>query len=132
MLIDSSPIKQMDRPLLKDVMMEYYSTSKCGSIAYDWELIGIQLEVDDEELKCIRGKYTSEDRCDGHLAFQDMIRVWIKQEKPPPTWLSFVEALERLKKYPEFADHLRSKYCMQYDKFCMMHMVHVSTTRAQL
>ena len=110
-LVDSSSVEQLDRPLLKDIMMEYGTSERMNDLECKWEQIGIQLEVADEELQHIRVRYTSQDHCDDTLAFQELIRVWIKQESPPPTWLRFVEALERLKINPKLADHLRSKYC---------------------
>ena len=111
---DSLPVTQLDRSLLRDIMMEY-SISSEGTymIETSWEQIGIQLEVADEELESIRKRRTSKGGlCDFTLAFRDTIRIWVKQETPPPTWSRFVEALERLKKFPKLADHLRSKYCM--------------------
>ena len=78
-----------------------------------WEEIGIQLEIDDQELEDIRRRCTSKTQgCDNTRAFKDTIRIWVKQDKPPPTWPGFVEALERLKIFPHFVNYLRSKYCM--------------------
>jgi hypothetical protein len=80
-----------------------------------WEDIGIQLDIADEELTAIRTKHTT--TVDGHgqshnyvQAFRDMIRVWVKQVNPPPTWSNFVKALERLNIVQKLADHLRLKY----------------------
>ena len=111
-LVDPLPVPQLDRPLLKDVMMEYRNPSRdTYLIENEWEQIGIQLEVADEELEKIRRRHTSKYSHNNTLAFQDMIRVWVKQENPPPTWLSLVEAFERLKIHPTLASRLRSKYC---------------------
>ena len=84
------------------------------SIEKCWEEIGIQLEVDYailtriRETRCTKGYVPSYSY---HLAFRDMILVWLKQKSTKKTWLYFVEALEHLKKFPEFAKHLRRKYC---------------------
>ena len=110
-------VSSVDRPLLKDIMMEC-STSihhKSYEIEKCWEEIGIQLEVDDEELQDIRRRCSPNKNVYSFNytgAFKDTMRVWIKQDEPQPTWARFVEALERLKKFPQFVKHLRSKYCM--------------------
>ena len=77
-----------------------------------WEEIGIQLEVDDTTLQDIRIYNRGSDMRSptDNAAFRDMFRAWLKQENPPPTWLNFVNALERFK-LQEYADYLRSKYC---------------------
>ena len=82
-----------------------------------WEDIGIQLDIADEELAAIRRKHTKYRPTMGgeHLdyvqSFRDMIRVWIKQVNPPPTWSKLVKALERLNIVHKLANLLRSKYC---------------------
>ena len=89
---------------------------KCD-IEKHWEEIGIQLEVDYDILTTIRerhheaGTEFEPDHDYYDLAFRDMIERWSRKEGSPPTWLNFVEALECLKKFPGFANHLRAKYC---------------------
>ena len=80
-----------------------------------WEDIGIQLDIADEELTAIRRGYT-----DYVLAFQYMIRFWVKQVNPPPTWSKFVEALERLNRFQKLTDQLRSKYCGTWQSYYRM------------
>ena len=89
---------------------------RCNIEKY-WEEIGIQLEVDYRLLKTIwethhvaaTGTLLRRDYC--NLAFRDMIAWWLKKKGSPPSWLNLVEALECLKKFPGFANHLREKYC---------------------
>ena len=80
-----------------------------------WEDIGIQLNIADEELAAIKRKHTTStmdgSRHNSDQAFQDMIRFWVKQVNPPPTWSNFVKALERLNIDQKLTDQLRSKYC---------------------
>jgi acyl-CoA reductase-like NAD-dependent aldehyde dehydrogenase len=76
------------------------------AIVYKWEAIGIQLGVADKELDAFREKHGTVPT----YAFRDMIRVWEKQDNPPPTWSNFVKALERLNIFQKLADQLRSKY----------------------
>ena len=108
-------MEQPNRPLLKDIMVEYkefYGKDKY-EIEGCWEEIGIQLKVDDYSLRSIisDNAETEYRTARNNFAFRDMITRWLKQENPPPTWSSFVEALERVKLL-KFAHHLRSKYGM--------------------
>ena len=87
-----------------------------------WEDIGIQLDIADEELAAIRRRHTTSTMDDGlrhdsDQAFRDMIRFWVKQVNPQPTWLSFVKALERLKIFQKLTDQLRSKYCGTWQSY---------------
>lgn len=92
-------------------MVEYkvFHDKDAYKIENCWEEIGIQLEISETELKDIR--YAERRYGHSDTAFRDMLRVWLKQKNPSPTWSSFAEALERVK-FQEFADYLRSKYCM--------------------
>ena len=93
-------------------MMEYSISSDKHQAEKNWEEIGIQLEMDITSLRNIRARNT--DNNDYHmsdLAFREMLVEWLKQNKHPPTWLSFVEALDRLKICQNLANHLRSKFC---------------------
>jgi hypothetical protein len=80
--------------------------SEQHDIVYKWEAIGIQLGIADKELKSIREKHGTVPT----YAFRDMMRVWVKQDNPPPTWSNFVKALDRLNRFQKLSDHLKSKY----------------------
>jgi hypothetical protein len=97
------------------------SGEKRSEIMSEWEDIGIQLDVADRQLAAIRTKHTT--TVDGHgqshdygQAFLDMIRIWVKQDDPPPTWSNFAKALERLNRFQNLSDQLRSEYgtCSSY------------------
>ena len=87
-------------------MLEYTLSPDKSEAEQHWEDIGIQLEVDENLLD----RYTTSISGDTRI-FKSVIRGWVKQMCPPPTWLSFVEALERLQICSTLASHLRSKYC---------------------
>ena len=110
---DSSSVEQLNRPSLKEILMEI-SVSKYW-IKDRWEDIGIQLDIADEELTAIRRRHTTStmdgSQHDSDQAFRDMIRVWVKQVNPPPTWSNFMKAFECLNIFQDFTDQLRSKYC---------------------
>ena len=91
-------------------MLEYTLSPDKSEAEQHWEDIGIQLEVDEDMLDRCRSSMFS-DRKEYTGIFKGIIRGWVKQMCPPPTWLSFVEALERLQICSTLASHLRSKYC---------------------
>ena len=94
--------------------MEYSTSSDKHQAEKNWEEIGIQLEMDTTSLRNVRARNTDKDDYPCHksdLAFREMLVEWLKQNKHPPTWLSFVEALDRLKICQNLASHLRSKFC---------------------
>ena len=90
-------------------------------IIHRWEDIGIQLDIADEKLAAIRRNHTTytDDgpHHDSGQAFRDMIRVWIKQVNPPPTWSNFVKALERLNIAQKLTNRLQSKYCGMWQSY---------------
>jgi hypothetical protein len=113
---DASSVEQLNRPSLKDVIME---SNKSGEffVSREWEDIGIQLDIADEKLAAIRRKHTrttddGDQHHDSDQAFRDMIRDWVKQDNPPPTWSNFAKALERLNRFQRLSDRLRSNYGM--------------------
>ena len=116
MLYADSSIEQLNRPSLKDIVMEICIFEAPNyQIMERWEDIGLQLDIADEELAAIRSRHTistMDGLCDNYnQAFRDMIRFWIKQVNPLPTWSNFVKAFERLNIFHKFTDQLRSKYC---------------------
>jgi hypothetical protein len=91
------------------------SDERQHDVTMEWEDIGIQLDVADKELEAIRRKHTTTmdkgyQHHDYGRAFRDMIRVWVKEDNPPPTWSNFAKALERLNRFQKLSDQLRSKY----------------------
>ena len=89
-----------------------------------WEDIGIQLDIAEEKLAAIRRSHTTYTtgkgpHHDSDQAFRLMIRVWLKQVNPLPTWSNFVKALERLNMFQNLTDQLRSKYGTWQSNCCM-------------
>ena len=117
MLYVDSSVEQLNRPSLRDILMEISASEEEGFLIMErWENIGLQLDIADEKLVAIRRKHTISTTDDGlhhdyNQAFRDMIRVWVKQVNPPPTWLNFVKAFECLNVHHKFTEELRSKYC---------------------
>ena len=103
-------------------MLEYSSSSDKEEADERWDDIGIQLEIDDEKLGEIR-RFTARDG-GRKAAFKCMIRAWMKQKKPQPTWLSFVEALEHLDVCKNLSAHLRLKYCKLTDMYSNCNIVY--------
>ena len=104
-------MKHLDSELVKEILLKYNLSSESDKEEADerWYDVGIQLEIDDEKLDEIR-RCTS--KFDGRKEiFKYVVRAWMKQEKPQPTWLNFVEALEHLDICKSISAYLRSKYC---------------------
>ena len=103
------------RPLLKDVMLECTLSPDKSEAEQRWEDIGVQLEIDEEVLD----KYRLYHNDEMDMVFRKVIKAWVNQTYPPPTWLNFVEALERLQICSTLAHHLRSKYCKYFVCGCL-------------
>ena len=103
-------VKHLDSELLKEIMLKYNlsSVSDKEEANKHWYDVGIQLEIDSEKLdeirKCTQGFGDSRGR------FKRIVRAWMKQKKPQPTWMNFVEALEHLDICKSLSAHLRLKY----------------------
>ena len=72
--------------------------------AVDWEDIGIQLQVNDGHLRQIKQDNTTSSSC-----LREMLRIWLAQTIPEPSWSAIIEALEALGD-EEFARSLQTKY----------------------
>ena len=70
-----------------------------------WEDIGIELEIDDGQLKTIK----SENHGNMKSCLRETMRVWLNQSHPPPSWYALAEALRQLKKQ-EIESKIRSTY----------------------
>lgn len=56
-------------------------------VAYEWQSIGVLLDVPNCELKCIEKDYKKSKDC-----LREMLSKWLKQ--PNPTWTQLAEAVE--------------------------------------
>ena len=73
--------------------------------AADWEGIGVELQVDDGELRQIR-----QDRPgDSTGCLLELFRKWLTQTSPEPAWTTIVEALQHLGD-EDLARTIRFKY----------------------
>ena len=59
-------------------------------IAADWQNIGVFLQISDSDLKQIESDYSG--RC--RDCVREMIRKWLKQVNPAPSWKNLAEAVE--------------------------------------
>ena len=82
--------------LLKELLSE---------VSADWEDIGLALDLEQGQLSAIRNDHRESNRC-----FREMLKLWLKQVEPPPTWSAIIEAI-RILQYESLAEVLRKKYC---------------------
>ena len=74
-------------------------------VAADWQNIGVFLNVSDSDLKQIELDYSG--RC--RDCVHEMIRKWLKQVNPAPTWKYLAEAVETVD--PSISEMILKKYC---------------------
>ena len=87
------------KPELKELMRELRAK------AADWEDIGVELEVDDGELKQIK----QDNATDSKSCLRELFRKWLTRESPEPSWAAITDAVEHLRD-EKLATTLRSKY----------------------
>ena len=87
-------------PKFSDLLKELLS-----KVSADWEDIGLTLELKEGQLSAIRSDHRESNKC-----FREMLKLWLKQVKPPPTWCAIIEAI-RILQYESLAEELRKKYC---------------------
>ena len=73
--------------------------------AANWEDIGIQLDIDDGELQVIK----SDNAGDNRACLREMLRIWLAQTSPAPSWSTIIEAVKYLGDQ-KLASRLRIKY----------------------
>ena len=88
-------------PRLKDLLKELSSR-----VANEWENIGIQLDIEDGQLKQVKSDHGGDSRA----CLREMFRIWLSCVNPPPSWSAIAEALECLGSR-DIASQLKSKYC---------------------
>ena len=75
-------------------------------VSADWENIGVILNVEEGELRNIKSNYNESEQC-----FREMLRRWLNQVEPPPTWSAIIDAIDTYPRYKSLAKELRKKYC---------------------
>ena len=73
-----------------------------SKVSANWKYIGLILGLKEGDLSAIKSDHHDAKRC-----FREMLRLWLKQIEPPPTWSAIIDAME----YESLAEELRKKYC---------------------
>ena len=85
------------------------STSACLKFLYpiaaDWQNIGVFLNLPDSDLIQIESDYPGKCRD----CVREMIRKWLKQVNPAPSWKNLAEAVEIVD--PSIAERIVRQYC---------------------
>ena len=76
-----------------------------SKVSADWEDIGLALELKEGQLSAIKSDHRDSNKC-----FREMLKLWLKQVEPPPTWSAIIDAIDILE-YESLAEELRKKYC---------------------
>ena len=77
-----------------------------SKVSADWENIGLILDLNEGELRNIRSDHDESEQC-----FREMLKLWLNQIEPPPTWSAIIEAIDAYPRYKSLAEELRKKYC---------------------
>lgn len=75
-------------------------------VATKWKQIGVVLGVSDDFLETTKRKHPG----DHQMCFMEMLKEWIKQVNPPPSWSAIISAVENIPGYNSLAQTLRNKY----------------------
>ena len=88
-------------PTLKNLMMELNP-----KVAQEWEEIGIMLNINEGVLRQIK----RDNAPDTRSCLREMLRIWLKQVHPPPSWSIIAQAIDDIGG-DDIASRLRLKYC---------------------
>jgi hypothetical protein len=77
-----------------------------SKVSADWEDIGLTLDLNEGQLRAIGSDHRESDKC-----FREMLKLWLRQIEPPPTWSAIIEAIDIFPRYKTLAKELRKKYC---------------------
>ena len=93
---------------VKNQNSQQLSTATCLKlllpVAADWQNIGVFLNISDADLEQIESDYSGCKDC-----VREMIRKWLKQVNPAPTWKYLAEAVELVD--PRISEMILKKYC---------------------
>lgn len=87
-------------PKIKDLMKEL------NAIASNWQNFGVMLEVDSRKMNSVAADYPWS--CEDCL--REMLRIWLKNVDPPPSWSAVVDALENIDER-RLAKEIRDRWC---------------------
>ena len=74
-------------------------------VSAKWEDIGPFLDIEEDTLEVIKQDYPRDTR----RCFREMLKHWLKQVDPPPTWAAIIDAIDSLG-YKSLAHHLSEMY----------------------
>jgi uncharacterized protein Yka (UPF0111/DUF47 family) len=77
-----------------------------SEVAAEWEDIGMLLNLNEGSLNTIKGDFPNQSK----KCFREMIKLWLKQINPCPSWSAIIEVLEVLE-HQLLAKNLKDKYC---------------------
>ena len=87
-------VERLERKVKNHQNSHQLSTATCLKfllpIAADWQNIGVFLQISDSDLKQIESDYSGCCRD----CVREMIRKWLKQVNPAPSWKNLAEAVE--------------------------------------
>ena len=75
-----------------------------SEVSADWEDIGLCLGLKQGDLGAIKSDNQEAKKC-----LREMLKLWLKQVNPLPTWSAITEALNLLE-HQSLAERLREKY----------------------
>lgn len=91
-----SPVTPLFTQLVKELLKV---------IAAEWEDIGLFLHIEEGVLAAVKADLPG----DCQKCFRRMLKIWLKQVNPPPTWSAIIEAIDNLG-YESLAKNLKDKY----------------------
>ena len=91
-------------PELKDLLKELYCKA-----ADKWEDIGILVDVDQGKLNSIKSSHGNQ----SEACLREMLKIWVTQVDPSPSWIILIEALENLG-CRDLAKDLKHKYITKH------------------
>ena len=77
-----------------------------SEVATVWDQIGGVLGVSVGFLETTKRKYPG----DCQTCFMEMLKEWMKQVDPPPSWSAIISAIENIPGYNSLAQTLRNRY----------------------
>ena len=91
-----------NHPLFTSLLVELLHSG----VATIWEQIGGVLGVSVGFLESTKRKYPG----DCQMCFMEMLKEWMKQVDPPPSWSVIISAMENIPGHNSLVQTLRNKY----------------------
>ena len=68
----------------------------------------VAIDIEQGQLRALKEVITT--RIARNASFREMLKLWLKQVAPPPTWSAIIEVIE-IFEYKSLAEELRKNYC---------------------